>query len=235
MPLILCIETSSKNCSIALSKNGSLVALKEYFDENYCHGEKLHVLISEVLSLERILIKDIDAFSLSYGPGSYTGLRIGASAVKGFGFSLNKPVMVMSTLKSLAHSYIESKHFDSKTDFLCPIIDSRVGEVYAATYDKNLNQINSSHSCVVSQHTFNNFLCQGKVAFFGTGLIKLNDIMKHENANFLKEDLLPSAASLVKISYQKFLKKDFVDTAYFEPLYLKRFIPTKSKNNKFKF
>lgn len=232
MPLILCIETSSKNCSVTLSKAGKILVLKQYYDENYCHGEKLHLLIVEALNQGGIAIEDIDAFSLSYGPGSYTGLRIGASAVKGFGFALNKPVMVVSTLKSMGKSYIDSNYFDSKIDFICPIINSRVGEVYTATFDKRLNEINSPHSCVVAQHKFDNLLFQGKVVFFGTGLNKLKNYIKHKNAHVIADDWLPSASSLVAISHQKFIKKDFVDLAYFEPLYLKKFIPTKPKKEK---
>ena len=84
MALILCLETSSKNCSVAISKNGESILVHEKFDHNYCHGEQLHVLIQDILIESSISINSFDAFALSSGPGSYTGLRIGAAAIRVF-------------------------------------------------------------------------------------------------------------------------------------------------------
>ena len=112
MALILCLETSSKNCSVSIAKNGKTIQLKELLDDNYCHGEKLHVLIEELLKESKFLISDFDAFAFSSGPGSYTGLRIGAAAIKGFAFALDKPVISVSTLNSMAYGVCYNSHID---------------------------------------------------------------------------------------------------------------------------
>jgi len=227
MALILSIETSSKNCSVAISKNGETQYLHEEFDENYCHGERLHSIIHSLLKEHSFSINDIDAFSLSYGPGSYTGLRIGASAVKGFAFALSKPIVLIPTLQSLAKSYL-IKNTDN-VKFICPTLDSRQGEVYSAVYTNKLQPLIQSHSCVLSKDSFKHILSKGKCIFFGTGIDKLKSFLNHKNFNFIDSQWLPSARSLGQLSYEKFLKKDFADIAYFEPLYLKNFIPTKPK------
>lgn len=229
MALILSIETSSKNCSVAISKKTEVLCYKEEFDEDYCHGERLHVLINELLKEYSLSIHNIDAFSLSYGPGSYTGLRIGASAAKGFAFALNKPVVLIPTLESLAKSYLDLYGNSNEIQFICPILDSRQGEVYAAVYNNTLSVVLDSFACVLSINSFEEILNKGKCIFFGTGLGKVKAVLNHKNANFINDDWLPSARSLNALSYKKFIQKDFADIAYFEPLYLKNFVPTKSK------
>lgn len=174
MALILCIETSSKNCSVCVSENGLCVGLKEQRDDHYCHGEKLHVLIEELLQESNLSINDIDAFCLSGGPGSYTGLRIGAAAVKGFAFALNKPIIVVSTLVSLAHGFLMHDSLASRNlsfadphhhkevalgrTYLCPVIDSRQGEVYTSLYEV----ASSSHQKLgsVSKSIFSDLYCE---------------------------------------------------------------------------
>ena len=228
MALILCIETSSKNCSVAISKNGKIIDWQEELDENYCHGEKLHVLIEKLLEKSIISINEIDAFCFSSGPGSYTGLRIGAAAVKGFAAALDKPVIVVSTLRSMAWGLLntELKYGKLEYDFLCPVLDSRQGEVYTAMYDFNCNVKLTPFACNVNKFSFSNYLDNHKICFFGPGQYKLKGKITHKNASFL-ENFSPSSRYLGHFSKINFEKNTFVDTAYFEPLYLKEFIPTK--------
>ena len=230
MPLILCLETSSKNCSVSIYNNDSIVGSKEFIDESYCHGEKLHVLINDLLIESGFSIKDFDVFCFSSGPGSYTGLRIGAASVKGFSFALDKPIVAIPTLKSLAWGVANNQLLNkiNKLDILCPIIDSRKGEVYAALYDSNLKICLDPFSCNIMTFSFLEYLEQGKVYFFGTGLYKLSPLIKHKNAIFIN-DIIPSSKYLGILANKDFNKKKFVDPAYFEPLYLKEFIPTVSK------
>ena len=230
MSLILCIETSSKNCSVSISDNGKIIAFEEQLDYNYCHGEKLHVLIEKLLRDASILISSLDAFCFSLGPGSYTGLRIGASAVKGFAQALGKPVINVSTLQSMSWGilYTELKKQNIDYDFLCPVLDSRQGEVYTALYDIDLNSHYEPFACNVKEFSFLDLLNTKKVYFFGPGCYKLISEIEHVNAFFL-EDFFPSARYLGGLAQIHFNQNKFADLAYFEPLYLKEFIATKSK------
>ncbi len=231
MSLILCIETSSKNCSVALSDNGQIISFQEELDDNYCHAKKLHVLIEQVLKNMSISINQIDAFCFSAGPGSYTGLRIGASAIKGFSVALDKPVIIVSTLKSMVWGILNTQFKKEKMEdvIFCPTLDSRQGEVYAAMYDANFIEHLEPFACNVIDFSFSDFLENKKMYFFGLGTHKLQSIITHKNA-FLIEDFFPSARYLGHFAQMNFDNNNFVDVAYFEPLYLKPFIPTKPKN-----
>lgn len=230
MALILCLETSSKNCSVAISKNGESVFLTEKFDDNYCHGEQLHVLIQELLVMSSISIKDFDAFAFSAGPGSYTGLRIGAASAKGFSFAMDKPIISISTLKSMAFGLLRN---NPKYDFFCPTINSRKGEIYLAMYTSDYKEKLAPFSCEIEHFPFNKYLKNKSICFFGTGNEKLKSIITHENAYFLNTDC-PSSSNLCYLAEQKFINNDFANLAYCEPLYLKNFIPTISKKSIYK-
>ena len=233
MALILCLETSSKNCSVSISNDGSTLFTKENFDENYCHGEKLHFLIQSLLMEANFSIENFDAFALSSGPGSYTGLRIGAASVKGFSFALDKPIIAVSTLKSMVLAVLSQKDTNfKKEDLFCPVLDSRKGEVYAALYDFKYQEYLSPISCRIDSFSFLKYLDKQSVYFFGPGMYKLESIINHKNAFFLNKEY-PSASSLSKLAYTKFKKNDFVDAAYFEPMYLKNFIPTQPRKKTF--
>ena len=229
MALILCLETSSKNCSVSISDNGKVLFSKDNFDENYCHGEKLHVLIESLLIESNILVENFDAFAFSAGPGSYTGLRIGAASVKGFAFALDKPIIAVSTLKSMVASLLNNEGI-KRDSLFCPVLDSRKGEVYAALYDSNYNEHLTSFVCYIDAFSFQNYLDKYTVYFFGPGAYKLEAKIKHQNAIFSNSDY-PSARFLSALAYEKFQENDFVDAAYFEPMYLKNFVPTKAKKS----
>jgi len=222
MALILSIDTSSKNCSVSLAKDGVLINTIEDVKDSFLHGQKLHVFCKEIISDSNFIFSDIDAYALSIGPGSYTGLRIGAAAVKGFGFVFQKPIITIPTLKSMAHA----QKFNQK--LLCPVLDSRKGEVYAAVFDQNLNCLKESHPHVLSLDSFKSFLDEQEVIFFGTGVRKIQDFLSHKNAEFI-DNFLPSSKYLVSIAELMYSEEDFADLASFKPLYLKDFIPTNSK------
>lgn len=229
MALILCLETSSKNCSISISKNGKLLFIKEYCDENYCHGEQLHVLIQSLLLEATISISDFDAFAFSSGPGSYTGLRIGAASIKGFAFALDKPAIAISTLRSMTEGLLNHKMKFKSNSLFCPVIDSRKGEVYTALYNYAGEEYLAPFACNVINFSFIKHLQYHTIYFFGPGKYKLENI-EHQNAIFLYDDY-PSAKDLPALVEKEFKNKNFIDVAYFEPTYLKDFIPTKSKKS----
>lgn len=218
MATILCIETATTNCSVALSVNGSVIALKEDYNTSYSHAERLHVYIEEILSLNNITKSQLDAIAVSKGPGSYTGLRIGVSAAKGLCFALEIPLISIPTLDSLAQQIKE------KEGIVVPMIDARRMEVYAAVYDAKLkNQIRETRAEVLDENSFKEYLEEGFVYFIGDGVDKFKTICKHKNAIFM-EGKLPSANNMGKIVNNKYKKSDIEDVAYFEPYYLKDFI-----------
>ena len=229
MALILCLETSSKNCSVAISKDGETIFSRDRFDEDYCHGEQLHPLINDLLFDSKYSMEDFDAFALSAGPGSYTGLRIGAASVKGLSFALDKAVISISTLKSMLLGFKESDPIKgNEYDLFCPILDSRKDEVYLAIYDSEYNEIVSPCACNIYSFDFKNHLQTNKMCLFGPGSYKFEPILKHNDIVFLNKNY-PSARFLGSLAEFKYKNKDFVDTAYFEPMYLKPFMPTLKK------
>lgn len=223
MSLILSIETATTNCSVSLSRNGKTVGLKEDYDKNYSHAERLHVYIDAVLKEAGVSKKELDAIAVSKGPGSYTGLRIGVSAAKGLCFALGVPLISVPTLEALAHQV------NSNEGVIVPMLDARRLEVYAAIFDANHNQIRNTEAQILDKNAFAEQLYQGNVYFIGNGVEKTKDLIKHPNAIFI-EDKLPSSAEMGMLAFDKFSKKDFEDVAYFEPYYLKDFVGFKKEN-----
>jgi tRNA threonylcarbamoyladenosine biosynthesis protein TsaB len=221
MSYILNIETSTKNCSVALAKDGKLICCKEKSDEGYSHAEFLHVFIDEVLSQGNITYKDLSAVAVGQGPGSYTGLRIGTSSVKGLCFSLNIPMIAVDTLQILA------AQANVKDGLIIPMIDARRMEVYTAVYDCNLNKINDVEAKVIDENSFLNL--QETAYYVGNSNEKCKAVLTQSNFVFLDEMIYPSAKEMSALSFKKFQNNDFVDVAYFEPYYLKDFVTTQPK------
>ena len=222
MSLILGIETATKMCSVALSDENGLLALKEAGGE-YSHAENLNLFIAEVCKKAGKELKDIEAIAISKGPGSYTGLRIGVSAAKGFCTALDIPLISVDTLKAMALSQ------DQSDSLFCPMIDARRMEVYTALYDNKGNKIEDISAKIIDENSFKKELNAGKVVFFGDGAEKCREVLEsNPNAIFI-EDVHPSAKFINEIALEKFNKNEFEDVAYFEPFYLKDFIATTPK------
>tara|TARA_B100000287_G_C20588820_1_gene763375 strand:+ start:474 stop:1136 length:663 start_codon:yes stop_codon:yes gene_type:complete len=218
MGLILAIETTTKNCSVSLFEKDQLISYKEEFGENYIHSESLLFFIQETLSTANYNLYNLDAIAISKGPGSYTGLRIGAASAKGLCYSLNIPLISISTLKVMA--YAMSNREDSF--YYCAMIDARRNEVFAAIYDQNINIIRDIQVDVVDKKTYIDFLDK-KIIFFGDGAKKCKTLINHKMAVFV-EGIYPSSKDMGVLIYNKFIQKDFDDIAYFEPHYLKDFV-----------
>lgn len=222
MALILNIETATKNCSVSLAEDGVILVLKELNNGNYSHAEKLHPLIQEILEEANIVIQNIDAVAVSKGPGSYTGLRIGVSAAKGLCFGIDKPLIAIKTLESLANSI----HIEEGV--IVPMLDARRMEVYSAIYNKEHQQIRAIEAEIIDENSFESYLKVSKVFFLGDGAEKCKEILKNKNAFFI-DDKFPSAKEMAQLSYDKYKKNDIEDVAYFEPFYLKDFVATVQK------
>ena len=220
MAYILNIETATTNCSVSLSKEGETLVLKEDYNDNYSHAERLHVYIYDVLNEAKVSVNDLNAIAISKGPGSYTGLRIGVSAAKGLCYALEKPLISIPTLDALAHQV--------KAEFgtIIPMLDARRMEVYSAVYNASYNQIRETQAQVLDESSFSSYLEQGKVYFIGNGVEKTKALINHPNAVFI-EGKLPSSNEMSKLTFDKYTKNDIEDVAYFEPYYLKDFVALK--------
>ncbi|MGY5351770.1 tRNA (adenosine(37)-N6)-threonylcarbamoyltransferase complex dimerization subunit type 1 TsaB [Wenyingzhuangia sp. IMCC45533] len=222
MALILNIETSTKNCSVGLSKDGITLAIKEANNGDYSHAEKLHVFIEELLKENNLDANDIDAVAVGKGPGSYTGLRIGVSAAKGLAYSLDIPLISVETLKTLAMQVTNIK------GMIVPMIDARRLEVYSAVFSDDFEMIRKVEAQIIDETSFADLLGNQSTYFVGDGAEKCKELIKHPNAIFINHKF-PSANEMSLLAETKFNEKNFEDTAYFEPFYLKDFVVTPQK------
>jgi tRNA threonylcarbamoyladenosine biosynthesis protein TsaB len=221
---ILNIETSTTNCSVALFKNSELVSFKQENDQNYSHSKRLHVFINSILEDSKVSSKDLSAVSVSKGPGSYTGLRIGVSSAKGLCFALGIPLISVDTLDAFAHQ------IEAPDGFIVPLIDARRMEVYSSVYDKKFTKIRETRAEILTKDSFQEYLKINKVYFLGNANEKTKSIIDSPNAIFV-EHKLPSSIEIGKLASLKFISNDFEDTANFEPFYLKEFIGNRLKSN----
>lgn len=221
MSYILNIETATKNCSVAIAKDGEVLLCRELAEEGYSHAEKLHVFIEETLVELQLQYKDLSAIAVSQGPGSYTGLRIGVSAAKGLCFALNIPLIAVDTMKVLAS---QAKVNDG---IIIPMLDARRMEVYSAVFNANLEQIREIKAEIVDEHSFREW--NEKVYFVGDCQEKCKTVLTQSNFVFLDRIVYPSAAAMAQFSDAAYKKSDTVDVAYFEPYYLKDFMITAKK------
>jgi tRNA threonylcarbamoyladenosine biosynthesis protein TsaB len=218
---ILNIETATKNCSVALAKEGKTILSKEIAEEGYSHAERLHVFIEEIIQESGITFNDLSAIAVSQGPGSYTGLRIGVSAAKGLCYALNIPLIAIDTLQVLASQARVSE------GLIAPMIDARRMEVYSAIFNPNLENQRATAAEIIAENSFEDF--QETLYFVGDCAEKCKAVLNKENFIFLEEIKYPSAKEMSILSFIKFKKSDTVDVAYFEPYYLKDFMITISK------
>lgn len=231
MALILNIETSTRACSVALGKNGIIAenGLAETLSEK-SHASKLTVFIQDILNRRKLKVSDLDAISVSKGPGSYTGLRIGVSVAKGLAYGANLPLIAINTLQAMAYSMTQKYQTEKDSDILfCPMIDARRMEVYVAFYDNKNNTVKQTSADIIDSNSYLSWLEKYRLVFFGTGAEKCKNTINHRNAEFI-ENIYPSAANMLTLSELAFAEKDFEDVAYFEPFYLKDFIATKPKS-----
>jgi tRNA threonylcarbamoyladenosine biosynthesis protein TsaB len=216
MNYILNIETATKNCSVAIARDGVTIICKEIAEQGYSHAEKLHLFIEEIISDAAISFSDLKAIAVSQGPGSYTGLRIGVSAAKGLSYALQIPLIAVDTLESLAMQVV------AKDGFIIPMIDARRMEVYSAIFNSNKEKIHEVQAQIINEDSFADI--SEKVYFVGDSNEKVKLSLTKSNFVFLDNHVYPSAKEMSEISFKKYIEKVFVDVAYFEPYYLKDFM-----------
>ena len=228
--MILCLETSTAVCSVALVENGKVIALRESLDGQN-HAEKITIFIDEVMKEANVSYRDLDAVATSMGPGSYTGLRIGVSTAKGLCYAMEKPLIAIDTLAAMAwgfRGYKTTRLQDNKlesTDTLCPMIDARRMEVYSAFFNEKLERISETSAIVIDENSFMEMKQNCHLYLFGDGADKLASLFENDENITVVEKFHCSAAYMAELADKAFKNNDFVDTAYFEPFYLKNFVP----------
>ena len=222
--MILHIESSTKTCSVCVSHNGSVSAIRESHDEHYSHAEKLAVYIEEVTN-EIGGPDKLTAVCVSSGPGSYTGLRIGVSAAKGLCFGLGIPLLSVDSLQSIAMLARTSNKVNTD-DVLMPMIDARRMEVYTAMFDHSGSATSEITATVIDENT--RFNHTHNLFFFGDGAAKCKGVIELENVIHLSE-IQASSKGMIQLAETKLANNEVEDLAYFEPFYLKEFVAGKPK------
>jgi tRNA threonylcarbamoyladenosine biosynthesis protein TsaB len=229
MSIILGIETATEVCSVSLLRDGNIIALKESSGSNE-HSRLLTPFIHQVMEESGISLSQIDAVAVSMGPGSYTGLRIGVSTAKGLCFSLDKPLIGISTLKAMAWQVMHHPGEDNagnNNSLLCPMIDARRMEVYLAVFDRELQEISPVEAVIIDEDSLREKTSHNRVLVFGNGSDKCKSILSRRDNIYFMDDIKATAKSIAVLAEEKFLNNEFENTAYFEPFYLKDFIAGK--------
>ena len=233
MAKILSIECGTAVCSVALGEDGELLSLLE--DPTRNHAATLAPFIDQILDANNIKPTQLDAIAIAQGPGSYTGLRIGAATAKALAYALNIPLIAIPSLKAMSNLALEEYNvgllqiINPDATLLVPMIDARRMEVFTAVYDMKLETQKETHALIIDDESLKNETAKHDVLLFGDGAKKCYDVLRKTSQRFLYADITASARGMVPIAEKMFANNEFVSTAYWEPNYLKDFVVTASK------
>lgn len=226
MSTILAIETSGKYCSVALIHEG-LAEFSREDDVEMNHARAIGPFVDECVKEARRREWKIDAVAVSMGPGSYTGLRIGLSMTKGLCFSLEVPLIGVSTLKLIAVKAM-FRNIDWQGDeILVPMIDARRMEVYTAAYDFRLDALMAPQPLILTEESYSELPEDRYIYFMGDGSAKSKEVLKGERYRWL-DGVNPKATDMTALAEKAFREGDFLDVAYSVPEYLKEYEAKKS-------
>lgn len=217
MALIVNIDTSTETASVSIAKDGIILFSETNLVQKE-HASFLHIAIKDLMQKADINFLNVDAISVTEGPGSYTGLRVGMATAKGLAYALNKPFITINTLTAMAFAAVMN---NESFDYYCPMIDARRMEVYTALYNNKMIEILSSSAIVLTKQTFIKELKNNKIAFWGSGSAKWKTVCSNENSFFL--DDLEILSSIAQLALKKFNDKNFTELANSQPLYVKEF------------
>jgi tRNA threonylcarbamoyladenosine biosynthesis protein TsaB len=229
-PLILHIETATDICSVALSEGDHQLALVESGRER-SHATLLNQFIRKAFAEAGKAPGQLDGVAVSKGPGSYTGLRIGVSTAKGMAYALEIPLLASGTLENLASGMLGHPELTRLADscgdrlLLCPMLDARRMEVYAAFYTLQKKTYREVGADIIDHDSYREILDERPVCFFGNGSGKCKELLTHPHAHFI-DHIDPSARAMIEPVLKRYQLGQFEDVAYFEPFYLKDFIAT---------
>jgi tRNA threonylcarbamoyladenosine biosynthesis protein TsaB len=226
---LLSIDASTKFCSVAIHLDGAEVFSANNLTEKSA-SSILTVLVQTAVDAVGIKVSDIDAFAVAKGPGSYTGLRVAVSVVKGLCFALDKPLISVNTLEAMTRQVrkgiTDAGMLVNKSDILyVPMIDARRMEVYCSIYDSMGKEVKETHPLIVGQDSFDSWLSENRLLFFGDGAAKCRAFFEdRENAFFWNSDVHPLAVGVGDLAWGKFERNELEDLSAFEPFYLKEFM-----------
>lgn len=229
MAVIINIETSAAATSVALTAEGMVLAHQEDMD-----GRNQAALLSDYIKycLDFAAEKElkIEAVAVSMGPGSYTGLRIGLSEAKGLAYALDVPLIGIDTLKLMCCQVMFTHDRLVGDEIFVPMVDARRMEVYTCAYDFSLSPMMEKQPLILDETSYADILAEGRrTLFFGDGSAKAMEVIKSVNAEFIP-DIVPLAIDMIALSEQAYSRREFLDTAYCTPYYIKDFQATKPKN-----
>ena len=227
MSCILNLETSTNVCSVAVSENGAFIFNKED-REGPNHAVLLGVFVEEALSFIDSHAIPLDAVAVSCGPGSYTGLRIGLSMAKGICYGRDVKLIAIPTLELMCVPLLLNEKVAEDNALLCPMLDARRMEVYAQITNKALQTVKETSADIVEANTYDEYLQNNVVYFFGNGAEKCKEVITHPNARFI-EDIVPLAKNMFPLAEKRMAEERFEDVAYFVPFYLKDFVAKEAK------
>ena len=216
-PIILHIECAIGTCSVAVSEGTKLLAEIIELEKNRA-GERIHDMVHEVLEKAMLKISSIQAVALSGGPGSYTGLRIGASAAKGICYGLQIPLLHVETLQIMQQAVSNRLLVDAQN--FVAMIDARRMDVFAAVMDKKANYLQEPRPLTLEDNSFNEYIQQSETAFFGDGVDKFKPVLAKGSAQIIQLEHV-IASDMILIALEIYRKKMYADTAYYEPKYYK--------------
>jgi tRNA threonylcarbamoyladenosine biosynthesis protein TsaB len=232
--MVICIETATNLCSVALCSSAGVISLKESTDLK-SHASRLTVFIDEILKENGLRAKELEAVAVGKGPGSYTGLRIGVSVAKGIAYAASVPLIGIETTLSMFWGIAgRIKEFtdDEANTLFCPMLDARRMEVYNAIYDSAGRVVKKISADVISEDSFADIPESKKIILFGDGAGKCKEVIRRKNVYFA-DDYRISASHMKRPVYQAIDEQRFEDVAYFEPFYLKDFITSIPRKNIF--
>ncbi|MGD9568045.1 MAG: tRNA (adenosine(37)-N6)-threonylcarbamoyltransferase complex dimerization subunit type 1 TsaB [Sedimentibacter sp.] len=218
---ILAIESASVTASCAVSHDN--IILGEYtLNHKKTHSEKLMPLIEDLMKELELKIQDIDVIAISEGPGSYTGLRIGAALAKSMAYAVNIPIANVPTTKSLAGNIFDLDKL------IVPVMDAKAKRIYTGIYkweNEELTAVKEQFPCNLEEliETLNEY--KEPIIFNGDGSENYRDCINEKlnrKAHFAAARFnYLNASSLVSIAYQMALKGELIKASEFKPQYLR--------------
>ena len=227
----LYIDTSGEKATIAISNDHHVLALEENTTAN-THAAFVQPAIEKILQSTGISIQNIDAVVVTMGPGSYTGLRVGLASAKGIAYTIDKPLIGISTLTLLAkHALSNMKIIDQNAATqIFSMIDARRMEVFGAIYKPDLTVLQAEQAIVLDENLIRQLLENGPLVCIGSGAAKTRELIATADLHCFDDQY--NMADFTHLALEKWAKKDFEDIAYSRPSYLKDFYQAPAKASK---